>query len=375
MPFLENVTRGRGIPRERLEEVGEHYFLFGGRVADQRPEPRVPGRAARGPRRRRDRPARLLGQPQLGPLPGRHAAADGGRRRHPGRLLRDQRLLVVLELPAVPREPRRRRRRASRSAPRLDKLRHYFNHPGFVEPVVDATLAALADLPGRGPRGRAPGLRHPLDPDGDERRPAAPTAAPTSPSTAASPRRSSTGCAQETGRRHRARAGLLLALRRRRRSRGWSRTSTTTSRRCARRGRAGRRDGPDRLRLRPHGGRLRPRHRGDGDRRAARPAGRAAPRPPGSTRGSSPWCATCCSSAPPSSAARSVVGRAVGQHGRACWDRCPAGLLPQPARRPPGARAGPARDGPSNPPELAALALDVAREAAALVRGRAAPAR
>ena len=31
MPFLENVTRGRGIPRERLEEVGEHYFLFGGR--------------------------------------------------------------------------------------------------------------------------------------------------------------------------------------------------------------------------------------------------------------------------------------------------------------------------------------------------------
>ena len=31
VPFLENVTRGRGIPRERLEQVGEHYFLFGGR--------------------------------------------------------------------------------------------------------------------------------------------------------------------------------------------------------------------------------------------------------------------------------------------------------------------------------------------------------
>src|SRR5215218_6167846 len=31
VPFLENVTRGRGIPRERLEEVGEHYFQFGGR--------------------------------------------------------------------------------------------------------------------------------------------------------------------------------------------------------------------------------------------------------------------------------------------------------------------------------------------------------
>src|SRR5215218_8398646 len=31
LPFLENVTRGRGIPRERLAAVGEHYSLFGSR--------------------------------------------------------------------------------------------------------------------------------------------------------------------------------------------------------------------------------------------------------------------------------------------------------------------------------------------------------
>jgi len=30
LPFLENVTRGRNIPRERLAEVGHHYELFGG---------------------------------------------------------------------------------------------------------------------------------------------------------------------------------------------------------------------------------------------------------------------------------------------------------------------------------------------------------
>lgn len=30
IPFLENVTRGRNIPRARLEEVGRHYLLFGG---------------------------------------------------------------------------------------------------------------------------------------------------------------------------------------------------------------------------------------------------------------------------------------------------------------------------------------------------------
>lgn len=31
LPFLRRVTAGRGIPDERLVEVGEHYALFGGR--------------------------------------------------------------------------------------------------------------------------------------------------------------------------------------------------------------------------------------------------------------------------------------------------------------------------------------------------------
>src|SRR5437764_3070398 len=30
LPFLENVTRGRGVPRERLAAVAEHYHHFGG---------------------------------------------------------------------------------------------------------------------------------------------------------------------------------------------------------------------------------------------------------------------------------------------------------------------------------------------------------
>ncbi|MGH3822306.1 MAG: ferrochelatase [Pseudonocardiaceae bacterium] len=29
-PFLENVTRGRGVPPQRLEEVAQHYLRFGG---------------------------------------------------------------------------------------------------------------------------------------------------------------------------------------------------------------------------------------------------------------------------------------------------------------------------------------------------------
>ncbi len=86
MPFLENVTRGRGIPRERLEEVGEHYFLFGGRspINDQNRALLAAIRedlAGSG-----HRPPGLLGQPQLGPLPRRHPArrcattASGARR-------------------------------------------------------------------------------------------------------------------------------------------------------------------------------------------------------------------------------------------------------------------------------------------------------
>ena len=31
LPFLENVTRGRGVPPERLAEVAEHYYHFGGK--------------------------------------------------------------------------------------------------------------------------------------------------------------------------------------------------------------------------------------------------------------------------------------------------------------------------------------------------------
>ena len=30
LPFLENVLRGKNVPRERLLEVAEHYEVFGG---------------------------------------------------------------------------------------------------------------------------------------------------------------------------------------------------------------------------------------------------------------------------------------------------------------------------------------------------------
>ncbi|WP_110182349.1 ferrochelatase [Nocardioides solisilvae] len=145
VPFLENVTRGRGIPRERLEEVGEHYFLFGGRspINDQ-------NRALLAALREDlagagiDLPV-YWGNRNWDPYLAdtlRQMADDGVTR------------AAVLPTSAYSSYSSCRQYRENladavaevEGAPRLDRLRQYFNHPGFVEPVVDATLAALAEL-------------------------------------------------------------------------------------------------------------------------------------------------------------------------------------------------------------------------------------
>jgi protoporphyrin/coproporphyrin ferrochelatase len=146
VPFLENVTRGRGIPRERLEEVGEHYFQFGGRspINDQ-------NRAFLAALREDlagagiDLPV-YWGNRNWDPYltdTVAQMAADGITR------------AACFVTSAYSSYSSCRQYRENlydavegvANAPRLDKLRHYFNHPGFVEPVVDATLAALAELP------------------------------------------------------------------------------------------------------------------------------------------------------------------------------------------------------------------------------------
>jgi ferrochelatase len=146
VPFLENVTRGRGIPRERLEEVGEHYFAFGGRspindqnrafIAAVEEDFRSTGI---------DLPV-YWGNRNWDPYLAdtlRQMRDDGVRRAaclvtsayssYSG--CRQYRENLAEAVTAV-----------GAGAPRLDRLRHYFNHPGFVEPMVDATLSALADL-------------------------------------------------------------------------------------------------------------------------------------------------------------------------------------------------------------------------------------
>ncbi|MFJ5933723.1 ferrochelatase [Streptomyces sp. NPDC093071] len=149
VPFLENVTRGRGIPKERLKEVGQHYFLFGG-VSPINDQNRALLDALR-----TDFAQAGLGLPvywgnrNWAPYLTdtlREMITDGRRRiavlatsayasysgcRQYRENLADA--LATLEAEGLP-------------LPRVDKLRHYFNHPGFLQPMVEGVLASLADL-------------------------------------------------------------------------------------------------------------------------------------------------------------------------------------------------------------------------------------
>jgi len=150
VPFLENVTRGRGIPKERLTEVGKHYFLFGGvsPINEQNRELLAALRkdfADHG----LDLPV-YWGNRNWAPylVDALREIADDGHRR-----------VLVLATSAYAGYSGCRQYRenladalaqlAAEGRPELtvDKLRHFYNHPGFVEPMIDATLAALAALP------------------------------------------------------------------------------------------------------------------------------------------------------------------------------------------------------------------------------------
>ena len=108
LPFLENVLRGRNVPRERMLEVAEHYQHFGGVSPINAQNRALIAALEQRVRRGRPQAADLLGQPQLASAAARHAAADAGRRRAAGARVFHLRLQQLFRLPAVSREHRRR---------------------------------------------------------------------------------------------------------------------------------------------------------------------------------------------------------------------------------------------------------------------------
>ncbi|MBO0827621.1 MAG: ferrochelatase [Streptosporangiales bacterium] len=147
MPFLENVTGGRGIPRERLLEVAGHYHRFGG-VSPINGQCRELKAAIEA-----DFAANGLDLPvywgnrnwhPLLPDTLETMAADGVRRA----------LAFVTSAYAsysacrvYQEDLERARAEVGESAPAVDKIRHFYDHPGFVGPMVRATRDALLRLP------------------------------------------------------------------------------------------------------------------------------------------------------------------------------------------------------------------------------------
>ena len=146
LPFLENVTRGKNIPRERLLEVAEHYYHFGGRspINDQCRELIAALRV--------ELDAHGMGLPIYW----------GNRNWEPFlpatlRQMRDDGITRALAFMTSAyssysgcRQYRENlasaRGEAGAGAPNIDKLRVFYNHPGFIEACSVRVREALSQF-------------------------------------------------------------------------------------------------------------------------------------------------------------------------------------------------------------------------------------
>ncbi len=147
VPFLENVLRGRNVPRERMLAVAEHYYHFDGRSPINQ--------------QIRDLISALkIELAEHGPnLP----VYWGNRNWHPmladtiREMKRDgvRRALAFVTSAYSSYSGCRQYRedivraqaQVEAGAPQIDKLRAFFNHPGFIEANEDRLRQALARIP------------------------------------------------------------------------------------------------------------------------------------------------------------------------------------------------------------------------------------
>jgi ferrochelatase len=150
IPFLENVTRGRGVPRQRLEAVAEHYYRFGG-VSPINQQCRdllaaiEKDFAASGV----DLPV-YWGNRNWDPMLAGTMAAMAADGRHHALALVTSAYSSYSSCRQYLEDIERARSQAGPGAPRVEKPRPFFNHPGFIAPLADAARAAAAGLPGAG---------------------------------------------------------------------------------------------------------------------------------------------------------------------------------------------------------------------------------
>lgn len=154
IPFLRNVTRGRGIPEERLEEVAHHYRHFGGvsPINDQNRELKAALEAELASRNI-DLPV-LWGNRNWDPYL-RDALTEANERGF--------RKVLAIATSAYSSYSSCRQYREDfalaleetglEGTLQLDKVRQFFDHPGFVTPFIEGVRQALDEV-----RERIPGI-------------------------------------------------------------------------------------------------------------------------------------------------------------------------------------------------------------------------
>ncbi|MBU1587444.1 MAG: ferrochelatase [Actinobacteria bacterium] len=153
IPFLRNVTRGRGIPEERLEEVAHHYRAFGGvsPINDQNRELKAALEAELA-RRGVDLPV-LWGNRNWNPYV-RDALTEAHERGFTK--------LIAIGTSAYSSYSSCRQYREDYAMAlaetglegviQIDKVRQFFDHPGFVEPFIEGVAQGLTDAAAQGIR-------------------------------------------------------------------------------------------------------------------------------------------------------------------------------------------------------------------------------
>ncbi|MDT7541566.1 MAG: protoporphyrin/coproporphyrin ferrochelatase [Acidobacteriota bacterium] len=147
LPFLENVLRGRNVPRERMLQVARHYEQFDGVSPINEQNRRLIDAL------RTELDANNLSLPVYW----------GNRNWHPLladtlREMRDDGITRALAFVTSAyssysgcrqyrEDIERARASVGEDAPHVDKLRVFYNHPGFVEPNAENLRAALDQIP------------------------------------------------------------------------------------------------------------------------------------------------------------------------------------------------------------------------------------
>jgi len=146
IPFLENVLRGRNVPRERMLAVAEHYYHFDGKS----------------PINEQTRELISALKQELAEHGPNLPVYWGNRNWHP--MLRDtlrqmkqdkiRRALAFVTSAYSSYSGCRQYREDMASAqaevegaPQIDKIRAFFNHPGFIEATEDRLRDAIAEIP------------------------------------------------------------------------------------------------------------------------------------------------------------------------------------------------------------------------------------